>query len=69
MKKKGFVWIDSAQNAFDPLKEAMTTAPILSMPNFSIPFVIETDACEVGIRAMLMQEKHPFAFISKALAS
>jgi hypothetical protein len=40
---------------------------VLALPNFSKPFSIETDACASGIGAVLTQDGHPLAFISKSL--
>ncbi|PIN13770.1 DNA-directed DNA polymerase [Handroanthus impetiginosus] len=55
LKKEAFHWNNDVERAFNKLKEAMVTTPILALLDFSQPFVIETDACKDGIGAVLMQ--------------
>lgn len=69
LKKKGFHWDAAATAAFEALKLAMVTTPVLQLPDFSKKFVVETDACDTGIGAMLMQDDHPLAFLSKPLSA
>jgi hypothetical protein len=61
------IWTSETEAAFQALKQALITAPVLAMPNFSEPFIVETDASDKGIGAVLMQQKHPVAFLSKSL--
>jgi hypothetical protein len=51
-----FVWTGETQLAFDTLKSALISALMLGLPDFSQPFVIETDASGVGIGAVLLQK-------------
>ncbi|GKB05506.1 transposon ty3-G gag-pol polyprotein, partial [Tanacetum coccineum] len=46
---------------------AMITSPVLAFPNFSKEFMVEIDACGIRIWAVLIQEGHPIAYLSKAL--
>jgi len=65
LTKNSFQWSDNAQKAFESLKEALTTPAVLALPDFSLPFIIECDASATKIDIVLMQNKHPIAFISQ----
>ncbi|KAH9770474.1 hypothetical protein KPL71_012393 [Citrus sinensis] len=67
LKKGQFNWGENAEEAFEALKTAMTTTPVLAIPNFNEIFVIETDASDAGIGAVLSQQGRPIAFLSRAL--
>jgi len=52
-KSKTFLWTDECQAAFEQLKEALLTPPILAMPDENARYVIDTDACDRSIGAVL----------------
>jgi len=57
MMKKGktFHWTDDCQAAFEQLKEALSTLPILAMPDENAQYILDTDACVHFIEAVLSQ--------------
>jgi len=68
LKKGNFKWGEEAEATFEKLKDAVSTVPVLGLPNFNEPFTLETDACGVGVGAVLMQKGRPLAFLSQALS-
>ena len=68
LKKDSFHWSSEANAAFHTLRTAMTTLPVLALPNYSKLFIIETYAFGKGLGAVLMQEGHLIAYWSKGLS-
>ncbi|MBW0477414.1 hypothetical protein O181_017129 [Austropuccinia psidii MF-1] len=70
-KDSPFIFNEEALSQFQILKEAFTTSPILSHFNPSLPTIVETDACDCALGAVLSQVndsgKHPIAFDSRKL--
>ena len=64
-------WTEETEKAFITLKEAPCTGPVLVTPDFSRPLVVQTDASETGVGAVLSQlregEEHPITYISRKL--
>ena len=59
-----FFWSEACQKAFDDVKEALMNAPVLALPDFSLPFVVICDASKEGLGAFLMQNSRPLAYES-----
>lgn len=62
-----FHWTPQHQACFDNLKQSLSSAPVLVLPDFDQSFTVETDVSSTGIEAVLTQGGHPVAYISKAL--
>ncbi|KAI2651181.1 Transposon Tf2-9 polyprotein [Labeo rohita] len=73
--KKTLTWTPAAETSFQWLKEAFTSAPILRHPNPDLPFIVEVDAANLGVGAVLSQATgkppviHPCAYFSKKLTT
>ena len=64
-----FQWDDPQQAAFDALKAAVTTTPVLRYYNLEEEVTLQCDASQSGLGAALMQNDQPVAHVSRALTS
>lgn len=64
-----FKWTDRQQNAFEQLKQAMVTAPVLSLPDPSLPYTVKCDASGFALGAELSQNQKPIAYLSHKLSA
>lgn len=73
--KVPFCWSEQAERALNLLKRRFTSAPVLLVPDPSLQFVVEVDASDVGVGAVLSQRSerdgrlHPCAFLSWRLSA
>lgn len=63
------MWTSLTDEAFHHLKNALSQAPVLAILDFKKQFVLETDAGDIGFGAVLMQEGHPIAYLSKPVCA
>jgi hypothetical protein len=72
LMKKGqkFEWTFECQNGFDSLRTSLTDLTTVYLPDLNMPFIIQCDASEVGLGAVLIQEKegvrYPLWFASRS---
>lgn len=61
LTKKGrkFVWSKDAEKAMQTIKEILVSAPVLANPDYGKPFIIQTDASDIGMGGVLVQGEGP----------
>jgi hypothetical protein len=66
-----YKWEHEQDDAFNTLKNILCVQPLLSHPNFDYPFVVQTDACDFGLGAVLCQRvgnvEHVIQYASRTL--
>ena len=67
-KDMPFVWGDAQHEAFMLLKDRLTHAPLLQLPDFNKTFELECDASGIGLGGVLLQEGKPVAYFSEKLS-
>ena len=64
-----FKWTDAHSASFEATKTALTSAPLLALPNPEKPFTLICDASVNGMGAVLLQENHPVSYYSRKFSS
>lgn len=67
LKKEAFVWTKGSCRAFEKLKHAMMSPPVLKMSYFNKEFILECDSSHGGMGTVLMQDGHPIVYSSQGL--
>ena len=62
-----FQWSDACERSFQLLKEKLTTAPVLTLPEGLDGYVVYCDASRVGLGCVLMQHGKVIAYASRQL--
>ena len=63
-----FVWGTAQEEAFTVLKDKLTHAPLLQLPDFNKTFELECDASGIGLGGVISQDGKPAAYFSEKLS-
>ena len=71
-KDAPFIWTECHEQSFTRMQEALTSSPVLALPDYRKPFTMYTDTSDYATSAILEQDdalgrSHPVAFYSKSL--
>uniref|UniRef100_A0A8I6YET5 Reverse transcriptase n=1 Tax=Hordeum vulgare subsp. vulgare TaxID=112509 RepID=A0A8I6YET5_HORVV len=69
LRRDAFSWDEEATTAFEALQRALMTGPVLQMPDFDMPFIVDCDASGIGFGAVLHQAEGPLDFFSRPFAA
>lgn len=58
LKRENFSWSPAALDSFNHLKQALVQALVSDLPNFSLPFQLQTDASGLGICSVITGSPH-----------
>lgn len=67
IKKDQFAWSETTRTSFRELKRTTCTCPFFVVPDFLSPLIIECDASDQEVGAVLLQQGRPIAFESRKL--
>ena len=62
-----FLWGTAQEEAFTVLKDKLTHAPLLQLPDFNKTFELECDASGIGLGGVLLQDGKPVAYFSEKI--
>ena len=68
LKKEESQWSATATKAFKEIKQRMTEAPVMRLPDLSKAFEVMCDASGISIGGVLSQGNHPIVFFSEKLS-
>jgi len=66
-KDQPFIWTDKCEESFQELKQRLTSAPVLVIPDVGKPFEVYCNASHLGLGCVLMQEKKAVGYTFRQL--
>jgi hypothetical protein len=67
LKRNTFCWTSTTTIEFEALKETLTIAPVLQLPDFDKAFIVDCNASGSGISTILHQGEGPLTFFNRAM--